>query len=108
MLFRSRFDLRLLRLSFRATGPPQALSDLMVGLGPRVLTLLGRVTRPDAGATLEDVLLTERTLLAADVLVPLVHVPELYAVGPRVQSWNGPAVLPSGAWNLANVWLNAP
>ena len=103
-----RFDLRLLRLSFRATGPPHALSDLMVGLGPRVLTLLGRVTRPDAGATLEDVLLTERTLLAADVLVPLVHVPELYAVGPRVQSWNGPAVLPSGAWNLANVWLNAP
>jgi ABC-type transport system substrate-binding protein len=103
-----RFDLRLLRLSFHAAGPPQALSDLMAGLGPRILTLLGRVTGPDAGASLGDVLLTERALLAADVIVPVVHVPELYAVGVRVQSWNGPAVLPSGAWNLANVWLNAP
>jgi hypothetical protein len=103
-----RFDLRLLRLSFRAAGPPQALADLMAGLGPRVVALLGRVTRLDAGASLEDVLLTERTLLAADILVPVVHVPELYAIGPRAQSWNGPAVLPSGAWNLANVWLNAP
>jgi peptide/nickel transport system substrate-binding protein len=103
-----RFDLRLLRLSFRAAGPPQALSDVMGGFGPRILTLLGRVTRPDANASLEDVLLTERTLLAADIIVPVVHVPELYAIGPRAQSWNGPAVLPSGAWNLANVWLNAP
>jgi peptide/nickel transport system substrate-binding protein len=103
-----RFDLRLLRLSFRAAGPPQALSDLMAGLGPRILTLLGRLTRSDAGASLEDVLLTERALLATDVIVPVVHVPELYALGLRVQSWNGPAVLPSGAWNLANVWLNAP
>jgi peptide/nickel transport system substrate-binding protein len=103
-----RFDVRLLRLSFRAAGPPQALSDLMAGLGPRILTLVGRMTRPDAGASLEDVLLTERALLAAEIIVPVVHVPELYAIGPRAQSWNGPAVLPSGAWNLANVWLNAP
>jgi len=103
-----RFDLRLLRLSFRAAGPPQALSDLMAGIAPRILTLLGRATRPDASASLEDVLLTERALLAADIIVPVVHVPELYAVGPRAQSWNEPAVLPSGAWNLANVWLNAP
>ena len=103
-----RFDLRLLRLPFRASGPPQALSDLMSGLGPRTLTLFGRLTRPDAGASLEDVLLTERALLATDVIVPVVYVPELYAVGLRVHSWNGPAVLPSGAWNFANVWLNAP
>jgi peptide/nickel transport system substrate-binding protein len=103
-----RFDLRLVRLSFRAGGPPQALSDLMAGFGPRILTLLGRITPPDAGASLEDVLLTERALLTADIIVPVVHVPELYAIGPRVQSWNGPAVLPSGSWNLANVWLNAP
>jgi peptide/nickel transport system substrate-binding protein len=103
-----RFDLRLARLSFRAAGPPQALSDLMAGLGPRILTLLGRITPPDAGASIEDVLLTERALMAADIIVPVVHVPELYAIGVRVQSWNGPAVLPSGAWNLANLWLNAP
>ena len=103
-----RFDIRLLRLPFRAAGPPQALSDLMTGVGPRTLTLFGRMTRPDPGAPLEDVLLTERALLATGVIVPVVHVPELYAIGPRAQPWNGPAVFPSGAWNLANIWLNAP
>jgi hypothetical protein len=103
-----RFDLRLVRLPFRAAAPPEALSDVMAGFGPRILALLGRVTRPDAGASLEDVLVTERAMLAADVIVPVVHVPELYAVGSRVQSWNRPAVLPSGAWNFADVWLNAP
>jgi ABC-type transport system substrate-binding protein len=103
-----RFDVRLMRLSFRAAAPPDALSDLMTGLGPRILALLGRITRPDTGASLEEVLLAERAMLATDIVVPVVHIPELYAVGPRVQSWNGPAVLPSGAWNLANVWLSAP
>jgi len=103
-----RFDVRLLRLSFRAATPPDALSDLMAGLGPRILALLGRITRPEPGASLEDVLLAERAMLATDIIVPVVHIPELYAVGPRVQSWNGPAVLPSGAWNVANVWLTAP
>jgi peptide/nickel transport system substrate-binding protein len=103
-----RFDVRLVRLSFRAAAPPEALSDLMAGLGPRILTLLGRITRPDPGASLDDVLSAERAMLATDIIVPVVHVPELYAVAPRVQSWNGPAVLSSGAWNLADVWLNAP
>ena len=103
-----RFDVRLMRLSFRAAAPPEALSDLMAGLGPRILALLGRITRPDPGALLEDVLVAERTMLTTDIVVPVAHVPELYGVGPRVQSWNGPAVLPSGAWNLANVWLTAP
>ena len=103
-----RFDVRLLRLSFRLAPPPEALSDLIAGLGPRILALLGRITRPDPGASLEDVLLAEKAMLATDVIVPVVHIPELYAVGPRVQSWNGPAILPSGAWNLADVWLSAP
>jgi hypothetical protein len=97
-----------MRLPLRAAAPPEALADVMTALGPRILTLLGRITRPDPGASLEDVLSAERTLLATDVIVPVVHIPELYAVGPRVQSWNGPTVLSAGAWNLANVWLNAP
>jgi peptide/nickel transport system substrate-binding protein len=103
-----RFDLRLLRAPLRAASPPEALSDVMAALGPRILTSAGRVMPPNAGASIEDVLLAERTLLARDVIVPVVHIPDLYAVGPRVQLWNGPAVLPSGAWNLANVWLSTP
>ena len=47
----------------------------------------------------------ERALLENGVIVPLVHAPELFGLGARVDSWNGPIVLPSGAWDLANVWI---
>src|SRR5699024_7325724 len=103
-----RFDARLLRVPFRAAAPDAALLDLMTGIGPRTIASIGRIAMPDAGAPLDTVLATERALLAADILVPVVHVPELYAVSGDLQSWNGPAVLPNGAWNLANAWLSAP
>lgn len=103
-----RFDVRLLRAPLRSASPPEALADVMAALGPRILTSAGRVMPPNAGASIEEVLLAERMLLARDVIVPVVHIPDLYAVGPRVQSWNGPGILPSGAWNLANVWLSKP
>jgi peptide/nickel transport system substrate-binding protein len=103
-----RFDVRLLRVPVRAATPAEALADVMTSLGPRTLTLVGRATPPDAGASVDAVLRIERALLERDILVPVAHVPELYAIGSRVHSWNGPAVVPSGAWNLANVWLSAP
>ena len=103
-----RFDMRVLRVRFRPDTPATALSDIIGGLGPRMTALAGPVTPPDAGSSVETVQLAERALLARDVLVPIVHIPELYAFSTRSQSWNGPAVLPSGAWNLADVWLNAP
>lgn len=103
-----RFDMRLLRVPMRATTPAAALSDVMAGLGPRVIALAGRVAPPEPADRLDTVLRTERALLGRDVIVPIVHVPELYAVSPRVESWNGPAVLASGSWNLANAWLSAP
>ena len=103
-----RFDVRLLRLPMRGPTPGAALSELMAGLGPRTVALAGRVTPPEPGEPLDTVLRTERALLERAVLVPIVHVPELYAVSPRFQTWNGSAVLASGAWNLANVWLSTP
>jgi len=103
-----RFDIRMLRVPVRAAAPAEALADVMTGLGPRTLTLVGRATPPDAGASADAVLRIERALLERDVIVPVVHVPELHAVGARVHSWNGPAVLATGAWNLANIWLSTP
>jgi hypothetical protein len=84
------------------------LTDVMTGIGARTITLVGRVDTPDGGAPVETVLATERALVARDIVVPIVHVPELYALSGRVQSWNGPVVLPDGAWNLANVWVSPP
>jgi len=92
----------------RGVMPSAALADVMTGLGPRTIALAGRLTPPEPGEPLDTVLRTERALLERSVIVPLVHVPELYAVSPRVEAWNGPAVLASGPWNLANVWLGAP
>ena len=103
-----RFDVRLLRVPFRAATPADALTDVVTGIGARTITLVGRLDVPDRGASVETVLATERALVARDVIIPIVHVPELYALSGRVQSWNGPIVLPNGAWNLANVWLSAP
>ena len=103
-----RFDVRLLRVSVRAATPADALTDVMTGIGARTIALVGRLDAPDRAAPVETVLTTERALLARDILVPIVHVPQLYALSGRVQSWNGPAVLPNGVWNLANAWLSAP
>jgi hypothetical protein len=47
----------------------------------------------------------ERALLQPHVIVPVVHVPALYAIGDRLESFAGPIVLPSGGWNLADAWL---
>ena len=103
-----RFDVRLLRVPIRGATPGAALSDVMTGVGARTIALAGRVTPPEPGAPIDTVVFTDRALVEHHVLVPIVHVPELYAVSPRFESWNGPAVLPSGAWNLANAWLSAP
>ena len=49
-----------------------------------------------------------RQLLERCVIVPIVHLPEIYGFSDRVDTWNRPAVSASGAWNLADVWLEEP
>jgi peptide/nickel transport system substrate-binding protein len=100
-----RPDLRLVRLPLDASTPDRALAALFEGLGPRTLALLTREPPPAGGAPLDAVARVERALLQNGVIVPLVHVPELVALGARVDSWNGPVVRPSGEWNLANLWI---
>ena len=36
--------------------------------------------------------------------LPLFHLPESWAVGPRVRTWRTPAVNRLGAWQLGDVW----
>ena len=101
----ARPDVRLLRFPLEATVPERALARVMAALGPRTLTVITREPPPAPGSALQDVYRVERALLEHDVIVPIVHVPELYGLGARVESWNAPPVLPSGAWDLASVWL---
>jgi hypothetical protein len=100
-----RPDLRLIRLPLEASAPDRTLAALFDDFGPRTLGLLTREPPPARGAPLENVARAERALLENGVMVPLVHTPELVGLGARVDSWSGPIVLPSGAWDLANLWI---
>jgi ABC-type transport system substrate-binding protein len=100
-----RPDLRLVRLALEASAPDRVLAALFDGFAPRTLGLVTRESPPPPGSPLEAVARVERALLENGVIVPLVHAPEIVGLGARVDSWNGPAVLPSGAWDLANLWV---
>jgi peptide/nickel transport system substrate-binding protein len=99
-----RPDARLIRVRLETTTPDRALAAALHAFGPRVAAL-ARSAAPAAGARLDAVLEAERALVEHAVFVPLVHVREVYALGERVDSWSGSAVLGSGAWNLSNVWV---
>ena len=102
-----RPDVRLVRVACDATTPDRVLAAIMAALGSRATALATTETAPAIGASLDTVYRVERALVERDIIVPVVHVPALYGLGDRVESWNGPAVSPIGAWNLANVWLRS-
>jgi MarR-like DNA-binding transcriptional regulator SgrR of sgrS sRNA len=94
-------DLRLVRLRIRRMHPAMALADLS-----QSRQLSESVTVSDRTA-LEALYAAERALVEGYRVIPLLHLPELYAVSARVKTWVRPAVLPSGAWQLEDVWLEA-
>jgi hypothetical protein len=100
-----RFDLRIVRLPVEPTTPGRAITALITELGPRTMLLTGRVAAPGPGSPLDEAARVERAMLERDVIVPIVHVPELYGLGHRLESWNGSPVSPSGGWSLADVWV---
>jgi ABC-type transport system substrate-binding protein len=100
-----RPDARLVRVACDATTPDRALAAIMTALGSRTTALATSEAAPAAGAPIDTVYRIERALLERDIIIPIVHLPVLYGLGERVESWNGPAVSPTGAWNLANIWL---
>ena len=102
-----RPDVRLLRVRLHPTSPDRALAGAMATLGPRTLAYVAREPAPDPDASLPEVYRVERALLERSIIVPVVHVPEIYGLGERLESWNTPVVSATGALNLADVWLRA-
>jgi peptide/nickel transport system substrate-binding protein len=100
-----RPDMRLVHIKLEATSPDRALAAALTALGPRVGRLLPADTTLPADAPPDAVYRLERALLDPRVIVPVVHLPELYAIGPLVDAWHGPVILPSGAWDLGGVWI---
>jgi hypothetical protein len=100
-----RPDARLVRVRVPNTSPDRALA-----------ALIERTANRDGGSTqaalppaaaLDAVYQAESQLLERAVVVPIVHLPDIYGFSDRVGTWNRPAVSASGAWNFADVWLRS-
>jgi MarR-like DNA-binding transcriptional regulator SgrR of sgrS sRNA len=102
-----RPDVRLMRVRLHATSPDRALAGVMATLGPRTLAYVAREPAPEPDASLPEVYRVERALLERSIIVPVLHVPDVYGLGERLESWNEPVVSATGALNLAEVWLRA-
>jgi ABC-type transport system substrate-binding protein len=100
-----RPDVRLLRVRLQATTPDRALAGVMGTLGPRTLAYVAREPAPEPDASLPEVHRVERALLERSIIVPVLHVPDVYGLGERLESWNEPVVSATGALGLAEVWL---
>ena len=100
-------DLRLLRVKLEATSPDRALTRAIAALGSRAIASGTTAPPLEADAPLDTVLRLERAVLETSVVVPVLRVPELYGLGERVETWEGRASSPTGAWNLASLWIRA-
>jgi hypothetical protein len=87
-------DVRLVEQRIVSSDPATALTAIAAGLD---------LAAPAPAAKLEALYAAERALLEGFRAVPLFHVPDLYAVGPRVRG--GPGIGPLGEWRFENLWL---
>jgi len=96
-----RPDARIVRVAAPATTPDRAFAQIAERLAGR----LGQPPAPPASVPLDATYRAEQALLDRVVVVPIVHVPELYGIGERVGAPVTPVARPLGGWDLANAWL---
>jgi len=99
-----RPDARLVRVRVLSSSPERALAAVARQFATRDVEAIVAALLT-AGAPLEAVYQAEQKLLDQSLVVPIVHVPEIYGLSDRVGTWNAPAVRASGEWNFANLWL---
>ncbi len=92
-------DARLLRVTVDLTTAQRALALLAARLA------LDPARVPDAASPLENAARFEQALIEGSLVVPLVHVPHIYGIGPRLERSDGPIVTPAGTLNLADAWV---
>jgi hypothetical protein len=86
-----RADARIVHLRLSLLSPERML---VATLAARLFALPDAMTRA-----------TENDLLDDGVIVPIVHVPDLYGMSENVATFNARAVRESGEWNMASLWL---
>jgi len=87
-------DVRLMEVRIASTDPARALAGVAAALG---------LPEPARADSPEALYAAERALLDGFRLVPLFHLPDVYAVSPRVKG--GPGITPLGEWRFENLWL---
>ena len=88
-------DVRLAEVRTMTSDPSAALAAIAAGLD--------LPAPPSASASPEAVYAAERVLVESYRAIPLFHLPDLYAVGPRVRG--GPGITPLGEWRFENLWV---
>jgi ABC-type oligopeptide transport system substrate-binding subunit len=91
-------DVVLVELRITATDPLKALAEIAAALGSPIAQ---RDLPPNASP--EQMYAAERSLLEGFRVIPLIHLPDIYGVSPRVKG--GPGITPSGEWRFENLWL---
>lgn len=97
------YDARIVRLPMSSPTPEVALGDFLQTLA-QLAALDPSLTVPlNDPANPEQLYSRERAVVDTYEIIPLVHVPEVVGLSPRVRDW-----MPArwGAWRLADIWLD--
>jgi ABC-type transport system substrate-binding protein len=87
-------DLRVARIPLVASDPWIALREVAVSAG--------LVLPATDGGSLEELYAAEQTIMATQRIIPLFHLPAVYAASAALRDWK-PGV--DGSWDLADVWV---
>lgn len=96
-------DARLIRLPLSSPAPGVGLENSIQSLAAFAdldPSLTAPLANPD---DLDSLYSRERALLDTYEIIPLVHLPQVVGLSPRVRDW---MPLRSGEWRLADVWLD--
>jgi len=87
-------DLRLICISLASPAPWVALGHVAANAG---------LPAPQTGnPSVENLYAAEQSLLAGERIIPLFHLPVVYAISPALRNWK---LQRDGSWNLADTWL---
>jgi ABC-type transport system substrate-binding protein len=101
-------DLRLVRRRLAAPNAEQSLDELLkldsMMNGEAVTAGAPASVAAEGLSDPQQRYAAEKSALGAGGIIPLVFLPELYAIGPTVRDWMPPRW---GGWRLEEVWLEA-
>jgi hypothetical protein len=89
--------IRVTRVHLQGSDPRFALQD--------VARQFGMEQRTETAGSPQALYETERAMLREGPLIPVVFVPEMYTIAPRVRNWESVQPARTRVWQLENVWL---